>query len=199
MNQFLSKIGEMFENQSKMINKRFDRLEKRHNSLRDRVLKLEKKKANPIKNSVKAFDCYKKVTFESEKTLRNALNCLEHTECRKNLGRKNPQLFTRFAENQFTTQQNCNIHLKGCRLYVFEDSSWRLVTEQRPFLDGCRDNLWVHFNDFCKEILEPRDAWQKHFKSYVSENEARKCPMTNSYFRKILAKYASEAAKNRGV
>ena len=198
MNNLLAEITKLFDKQTLYFTKRFDRLEKRVNGLRDRVTKIERKERVNKSSKVICVDAEQfKNTFLANR-LETDLKSLKYTEASK-IDREFPAFFPAFVESQFENPENCNLHLKGTRLYECVCNNWKLVSGMKIYLDTCRENLWVHFNDTCKSVYSDRDSWNKVFRPIIERNVKKKCPMSHSAFRNILSKFAPNAAKNRGL
>jgi len=161
----------MFDDQSKMISKRFDRLETKYNSLRNRVSKLEgkqKKKKPVLSYKLKPFVD----TFENDYEL----------EFPATLHRKIPRDFPLLITYCFQEEDAQNVHIKGERLYVYLDNQWMMQTK-KPFLEKLNQRLWGGLVDLC-EIKYPEKK--------IGENE-----FSISKLQDIIVRTSTAAAVNR--
>jgi hypothetical protein len=200
MNNLLSEISKLLDKQTNILTKRFDKLDKRVNNIRDRVTKLERKER--VKKT-KVTSCQNATQFDDHietEQLQQDLSALTYLEANKvDRSDTSPKYFVQFVNKQFEKQENCNLHLKGTRLYEYVDGTWSIVSNLRGYLDRCRTNLWEEYNRTFKTVFEHGDSWDKVFGPIHNRNKSRKCPMSHSSFRRVLTQAASFAAENRGV
>ena len=131
MNNLLSEISKLLDKQTRILTKRFDKLDKRVNGLRDRVTKLERKervkktKVTTCKNADQFDD-----NIETDQLHRD-LSELTYLEANKvDRSEGSPKFFV-----QFEKQENCNLHLKGTRLYECVNGQWNNVSNLREYLE----------------------------------------------------------------
>ena len=174
METFLREIQLMLNAQTKVINKRFDRLETKYTTLRNRVNKLEnKEKAKQLSKPVYELKDFTLGNFDKEWKI----------QFPKTLHRRNPRDFSQYVKSCFEKKEDQNIYVKGARLYVYQDKQW-MLEEPKQFLKQCREKLWSVFQDRCKE----------QYSECTLKNE---CPYSNAELKKLILKHSTFAVENR--
>lgn len=200
MEGLLLRIKMIMNENTELLVKRLEKLDTKFEALSARVRNLERRKPKVIKpkeNLVKyvltacnLFRDYDMSGWEAE------INTMKYTDAKK-LSRLNPFVFQKIVRQLFKKKEHCNVHLKGTRIYQYKNKTWVHVNCQKGFLDECRKNLWMGFNEMCQHVLYEHTAWEKVYKPIIYKNIARVCPISNTGFRDLLSKCSKQAQINR--
>ena len=189
-------IKALFEEQNKLICKKFENLEKKidkkFNGFRDRLTKLERtqKKKGKANSSVKT-ECQLKCNCSGTDELIKEL----HNTCVEKLARRIPRPFQNFVKNQFVEKNDINLHFVGTRLYRHAGKGiWTPVRSPKKYLEACLENIWRLYNVNIEDEFEDHVGWKTY--SQISKQENN---METDYLKKLILQKTDIAKENRGL
>jgi hypothetical protein len=200
MEGLLLRIKMLLNENTERLVKRIDKLDAKFETLANRVRNLERRKpkVEKLKQDEPDFvlnscSCFQNYDMEM---IRGELQKMEYQKSSK-LSRKQPQLFQKVCRQLFSRKEDCNIYLKGTRIYQYRNKTWNHVHSQKDFLNLCRKNIWEAFNEICQDVLSSHQGWEKVYRPIIYENIGRECPLLNAGFRDLLSKSCKRTELNR--